>query len=138
MEACIEFARERHQLSIERIADRMGLPSHWALYKWMQSGSMPIRLIPAFEHACGCQFFTRYLCTAAHLLAVEMPTGRRTAAVDIALVQTQCAEAVTALIEFTAGQRSQPDTLAALTTAMEALATERGHVEKSHQPELPL
>ncbi|MBI2397708.1 MAG: hypothetical protein HYV17_07910 [Xanthomonadales bacterium] len=137
-EACIEYGREQQQLSVDRIADRMGLPSKWALYKWMESGSMPVRLLRSFEHACGADFVTRYLATSAHLLTVAMPTGRCAAVADIAALQASCTEAVQALIEFTGGKRTQGETLAALTAAMEALATERGNVERHHQPELKL
>lgn len=138
IEACIEFARQQHNLGVDRIADRMGLPSKWSLYKWTENGAMPVRMVRAFEHACGGDFVTRYLCASAHLLAVQMPTGRCAATHDIHALQGACTDAVGALIEFTAGKRSADETLSALTLAMEALAAERGHVERHQQPELPL
>lgn len=33
LELCKDHAKERHNLSVERIAERMGLADHWALYK---------------------------------------------------------------------------------------------------------
>lgn len=138
VEACIEFARQNSNLSVERIADRMGLQSKWALYKWTESGSMPVRMVRAFEHACGADFVTRYLGASAHLLVIAMPNGRCAASADIHALQAACTDAVGALIEFTSGKRSPEETMSALTLAMEALAIERGHVERHHQPELPL
>ena len=53
LELCKEHARERRNLSVERIAELMGLADHWALYKWFQSGRIPANLIRPFEHVCG-------------------------------------------------------------------------------------
>lgn len=50
---CKAYAQEARNLSVERIADQMGLPDHWALYKWIESGRFPFVLIPAYESACG-------------------------------------------------------------------------------------
>lgn len=138
IEACIDYAREKHNLSVDSIADRMGLVSKWAVYKWVESASIPARMICAFEHACGATYVTRYLAASAHQLLVPMPTGRTATASDVNALQGACTEAVQALIEFNNGKRSADETLAAITTAMTQLASERGHVERHHQPELPL
>ena len=138
IEGCIDSARERLNLSVDQIADRMGVASKWTLYKWIENAAIPARMIRAFEHACGAAFVTRYLATSAHQLLVPMPTGRMPSASDVNAVQSACTDAVQALIEFNGGKRSADETLAALTTAMTHLATERGHVERHHQPELAL
>ncbi|MDO5940617.1 hypothetical protein [Burkholderia cepacia] len=59
LELCKDYAKERHNLSVERIAERMGLADHWTLYKWFQSGRMPLNLVRPFESACGIDFVTR-------------------------------------------------------------------------------
>jgi len=41
LELCKDYAKERHNLSVERIADRMGLSDHWTVYKWIQTGRIP-------------------------------------------------------------------------------------------------
>ena len=52
---CKEYAQEKNNLSIERIADRMGV-THDSLYKWLASGKLPFNLLLAYEHTCGCHF----------------------------------------------------------------------------------
>lgn len=138
IEGCIEFARERQNLSVDRIADLMQLPSKWTLYKWMEAASLPVRAIPAFEHACGCSYVTAYLAASAHKLLLDLPHGRIPKPGDIALLQAACADAVQALIGFAAGERSADDTQSHLTRALERLAFEREQVARALQPELEL
>lgn len=138
MELCIDYAREVHNLSVERISDRMGLSSHWVIYKWMEEGGMPARCIRAFEHACGATYVTRYIAASAHMLLIDLPTGRHAGTSDIQAVQEACTAAVGALIAFAAGRAAADDTHAALTVALERLAAERAEVERHATPELPL
>lgn len=137
IEGCIDCARDQQNLSVDQIADRIGV-NKWTLYKWVEGASIPARMIRPFEHACGCTFVTRYLAASAHQLLVPMPTGRTASASDVNALQMACGEAVQALIQFNSGKHSADETLAAFTTAMTALATERGHVERHQQPELAL
>lgn len=58
LEACIDHARSKHRRSIDHIAADMGLPNHWALYKWIESGRLPAVLIRPFELACRCDHVT--------------------------------------------------------------------------------
>ena len=51
LEGCKDFAQERHNRSVERIAELAGEESHWTVYGWMRDGSIPGKKIPAFEHA---------------------------------------------------------------------------------------
>ena len=53
LQGCKQYAQEARHLSVERIAERMGLEDHWSLYKWVANGRMPAVLVPAYEHACG-------------------------------------------------------------------------------------
>ena len=75
---CKEYAQDRHNLGVERIADRMG-QSHDNLYKWLATGRMPAILVPAYELACGCHFVSDWLAASAGRLVVPMPTGRSAA-----------------------------------------------------------
>lgn len=141
IEACVEFARDKQQMSIERIADAMGLASKWTLYKYIESASIPARLIRPFETACRCTFVTQHLGASAHKLMIDMPTGRKATPVDINAVQAACNEAVNALIRFADGQRdaiSTVLTLGKVTEAIECLARERAEVQRFNQPELQL
>lgn len=138
MELCLTYARETANLSVERVADRMGLASHWVVYKWMQEGSIPARMIRPYEHACGCDYVTRYIAASAHKLLIDLPTGRHAEPGDIQAVQEACTAAVGALIAFHAGRSDAADTHTALTVALERLAAERAEVERYHAPELLL
>ena len=53
LKACKDYALAKRNLSVERIAERMGLEDHWALYKWLSNGRMPAVSIHPYELACG-------------------------------------------------------------------------------------
>lgn len=136
LELCKEFARERHNLSVERIAEKMGLADHWTLYKWFQSGRIPANMILAYETHCGIDFVTRWLAASAGKLVIEIPSGRRASPTDMQALQEVLHDTVGQLLQFYAGKTEAGDTLAAVGKAMEGLAWHRGNVEKHGQPEL--
>ncbi len=138
IEACVDYARERHQMSVDRIADDMGVASKWTLYKWIEGASIPARLIRPFEVACRADFVTRHLAASARKLLIDMPVGRKAAPGDIHAVQDACNAAIGALLAFAAGAEDAPTTVATVTTALERLARERAEVERHAQPELEL
>lgn len=138
MELCKDFAKEKHNLSVERIAERMGEADHWTIYKWLQTGRIPAVLIPAYEAACGVDFVTRWLAGTSGKLLVEVPTGRKLEPTDVAVLQDSLHGTVTALIEFYKGKAETETTLACITNALESLAWHRGNVEQHNQPQLDL
>lgn len=79
---CKEYAQEKKNLSIERIADRMGV-THDSLYKWLSAGRLPFILLPAFEHACGCHFASEWAAASAGKVVISIPTGRNVAQGDL-------------------------------------------------------
>lgn len=130
-----DFARERHQLSVERIADLMGV-THDSLYKWLSTGRMPANLIPVYEHACGCQFVTHWLSTSSGKLVIDIPTGRGASAESIQELQ-QCLHAVVGrLMEFHKGETTAEVTLSATLAALEDLAWHHHNVKREATPEL--
>lgn len=135
IEACIDFARENKNASVDRIADWMGLNSKFTLYKWIANGRIPAVEIPAFEHACGCTYITDYLGHAAHKLLIDIPTGRGNTD-DVAALQSACAEAVSSISRFHRGQANAEQTLGRIRDAMSHLAFHHVDVEKAQQPEL--
>lgn len=137
MEGCLQFALERHNRGVERVADLMGV-NRWSLYKWVASGNLPLRLVRPFEHACGCTFVTTWMAASAHRLLIDFPTGRSASPADVHDLQDACNNAVGALIAFARGESTQTETLAAITTAMERLAYEHAQVSTHAQPELEL
>lgn len=135
---CVQYARKRHNRSVEQIADLMGLSQAWRLYKWIDEANMPARHLRGFEHACGANFVTRYYAHAGHQLLIDIPRGRNVDAADLNTLQSITNDAVGALIAFAAGKADTDATIASITTAMEGLAWHRGNVEKHQQPELEL
>lgn len=136
LELCKDHAKERHNLSVERIAERMGLTDHWALYKWFQNGRMPLNLVRPFEAACGIDFVTRWQAASAGKLLIDIPTGRKVDAADMQALQERLNTAVGLLLQFHGGNAEAADTLAAIQQAMAGLAWHRCNVEKHAQPEL--
>ncbi|MFZ5659169.1 MAG: hypothetical protein ACOY5C_04850 [Pseudomonadota bacterium] len=138
LELCKDYARERHNLSVQRIAERMGLEDYWTLYKWIANARMPAVAIRAYETACGIDFVTRWYASSAGRLLIDIPTGRDATAADMQALQELLNAAVGRLLQFYAGKTDADETLSALQQAMEGLAWHRGNVEKHAQPELEL
>lgn len=131
------YAHEVHNLSVERIADKMGV-GHDLLYKWLANGRMPAISIPAFETVCRCTFVSTWLALSAGKLVIEIPTGRSTAATDIHQLQTVLNDAVGQILKFASGQSEATDALAAIQSGMVGLAWHKINIEKHQQPELEL
>ena len=138
MELCLAYAKERHNRSVEQVADLMALPNKWRLYKWVENADMPSRHILGFEHACGIDYMTQYHAHSGHRLLIDIPIGRPVEAADLHKLQEMTNDAVGALIAFAAGTATADDVITATTQAMEGLAWHRANVEKHQQPELEL
>lgn len=138
MELCLEHARVKRNLSVDRIADNMGLASKWTLYKWLENGRMPAILIRPFEHACGIEFMTQYLATSGHKLVIAIPAGRKANSTDVNELQGTFSEAMAHLIRFYQGKSEAEETLGSLTQIMSDIAWHRENVSKTLTPELAL
>jgi len=133
---CKEFAQERANLSVERIADRMGV-THDSLYKWLATGRLPAILIPAYELACGCHFASDWLAASAGRMVIELPTGRRAGQTDMVELNSGFAAALQLLTDFYANPGSDPaETVIALSSHMEQVAWHRANVARHAEPEL--
>lgn len=140
LKGCKDFAQERHNLSVERIAGRMGLEDHWALYKWIANGRMPAVLLPAYEHACGINLVARWMAATAGQLLVDMPRGRQATPADMVELNTGFAQALQLLTDFyQGGDRADPTaTLDALRNHLQQVAAHHLNVTNFTQPELDL
>ena len=138
LKACKDFALERHHLSVERIAERMGLEDHWALYKWVANGRMPLVLVPAFESACGIDLVTRWLAASQDKLLVDMPKGRQARPADMVELNTGFAQALQLLTDFYqhSGKADPTATLQALRDHLEQVAYHQHNVAAFTTPEL--
>lgn len=135
--ACKDYAIERHNLSVERIADRMGITAD-LLYKWLSNGQMHAALIQNYEAICGCHFVSDHLTHSHGKLAVPIPTGRNLDDDDMLAMHQSFSAAMALLANFYAGRADLPTTQAALTAHMEATAWHRANLAAHDQPELEL
>jgi hypothetical protein len=133
-----EYAREAHNLGVERIADQMGLPDHWALYKWIESGRFPFVLIPAYESACGINLPSRWLAATQRRLLVDMPIGRAASDADLVALGTGFQQAVQLLSDFykSNGATDPAPVLDALRSHLQSVAHHHLNVAGFSQPEL--
>lgn len=136
LELCKEYARERRNLSIERIADEMGLTDHWTVYKWIQTGRIPANMIRPYEIACGIDFVTRWLAASDGKLLIDMPTGRALKDADVVELHNGFGVALQCLTDFYSGKTDASATLEALTNHMSQVAFHHHNVVKHATPEL--
>lgn len=137
IQQCLDHALKHHNRAPKRIADLMGVKLD-TLYKWLAENRIPTNMIGPFEHACMASFLTQYLCAQAHLLAVEMPTGRRVQANDVMDLQESFSESIGLLIKFYKGEADQEQTVGALHDLMSQVAWHKANVERAAEPELSL
>ncbi|TAN12984.1 MAG: hypothetical protein EPN34_03170 [Burkholderiaceae bacterium] len=135
-----DYARERHNLSVERIADLMGLADHWAIYKWIESGRFPAVLLPAYENVCGIDLATRWLAATQHKLLVAMPVGRAADAADLVQLGSGFQHALQLLSDFykSEGATDPQAVLDALRGHLEAVAYHHHNVAGFAEPQLEL
>lgn len=138
MELCKQHALDKKNLSVERIAEEMGIADHWSLYKWIANGRMPAVLIPAYESVCGINFVSRWLASRHGNLLIPIPSGRDTKAADVQRLQEVLSDATGALIKFHSGQLQAEEVITAIRSGLEGLAWHHHNVTKHQQPELEL
>ncbi|TXT37425.1 MAG: hypothetical protein FD135_3601 [Comamonadaceae bacterium] len=136
LELCKDHAREKHNRSVERVADQMGITDHWTVYKWIQSGRIPANLIRPYETACGIDFVSRWIAASAGKLLVDVPIGRNLVETDVVALHNGFGVALKLLTDFYAGKAEPAETIAALTAHMTDIAWHRANVGKHVAPEL--
>lgn len=138
MELLVQHAKEVKGLSVDQIAELIGLTNKYMIYKWVESGRMPTILIRPFEHACGATFLTDYLGLSAHKLLIDIPHGSKGQR-EIADLQRSFSYAISHLLEFYEEGAEPEKTLAALTDVLKGAAWHRENVTKCvGSPELEL
>lgn len=136
MELCLDHARERLNRSVDNVADLMGVTNKWNLYKWVQSGNLPARLIPPFEAACGINFISLWLASGANKLLIDIPTGKNVSPTSLAVMQQNFSQAFAHLANFYEQQTEPDDTLFALQLTMGDIGWHHANVSTYAQPEL--
>ena len=134
---CKEYAQVRRQLSVERIADRMGV-SHDSLYKWLATGRLPAILIPAYEQVCGTHYASEWLAASADRMVVAMPKGCKVDDASLVEMNSAWAAAFQALNKFYAAPSAETaeSTLDALREHMSQVAYHQANVAQYTTPEL--
>lgn len=136
-EADKAHALKRRRLNIERLAELLGTTPA-TLYKWIETDSMPVRVLIAWQHLTGSNHVIRYLASREGAVVIQIPPGRDVTAEDIHDLQMVLSAAPGALLRLKKGEITRDECLGALTSGMESLAWHRANVEKSDQPELEL
>jgi hypothetical protein len=134
---CKEYAQEKKNLSIERIADRMGV-THDSLYKWLACGKLPFNLLIAFEHTCGCHFASEFAVASAGKVVINIPAGRAVTQSDLVELNACFGAALQLLADFysAGGKTDATETLAALTNHLQQVAWHQANVGTFTNPEL--
>jgi hypothetical protein len=132
---CKDYAKDKHNLSVERIADEMGVTAD-LLYKWLAHGSMPLNKIRTYQLACKCNFVSRYLAYSEGCMLVPIPSGRGIDDTNMMKLNASFHAAMTLLADFYQDKANAQETIAALTEHMEATGWHRLNIEKRQQPEL--
>lgn len=132
---CKDHAKAKHQLSVERIADEMGL-SAVRLYQMLETGDMPIKKVKSFQRVCRCNYVTMYLAHGDDCMLVKMPKGKHMSDEQMLAFNATYSKALTELTEFYTNGQNPDGVIASLTQHMAATAWHRANVEKSAQPEL--
>lgn len=134
-EADKAHALKHRRLNVERLAELLGTTPA-TLYKWIETDTMPVRALIAWQHLAGATHVVRYLASREGAVVVAIPTGRAASADDVHGLQATLNDAIGALLDYLAGSLDRDATLALLTAGLESLAWHRANVEKSAQPEL--
>lgn len=135
LELCKEYARERRNLSVERIAEKMGVTDHWTIYKWVQSGRIPANMIQPYESVCGIEYVTRWLAASGGKLLVDIPTGRNLVNADVIELHSGFSAALDLLTQFYVGKADVGQTSEALTNHLQQVAFHHANVQKHGAPE---
>lgn len=134
---CKEYAQEKKNLSVERIADRMGV-THDSLYKWLASGKLPFNLLLAYELACGCHFASDFAAASAGKVVISIPAGRAVTHGDLVELNACFGAALQLLADFynAPHKTDATETLAALTNHLSQVAWHHANVGTFSNPEL--
>ena len=138
LRACKDYAQERRNLSVARIAELMGDVTEDTLYGWLSKGRMPAVLIPTFEHVCGANFVTDWLAASAGRMVIAMPKGHKVSEAELLQINADCTAAMSQLAAFYADP-SKVDTaelMELLQRHLEQVAFQHHNVGQYIAPEL--
>ena len=132
---CKDYAKDKHNMSVERIADEIGLTAG-RLYQHLENGDMPFNRVRSFQRACRCNFVTQYMANGDDCILIKMPKGKNLADGQMLQLQGSFNRALSELTEFYTHHQNAEAVSAALTEHLSTTAWHRANVEKHLQPEL--
>lgn len=132
---CKDYAKAKHNLSVERIADEMGLTAG-RLYQHLENGDMPFNRVRSYQRACHCNFVTLYMAHGDDCMLIKIPTGKKVSDDQMLEINSTFHKALTQLTDFYKKAENPEKALALLTEHMAMTAWHRANVEKTLQPEL--
>ncbi|MAL00853.1 MAG: hypothetical protein CL536_01690 [Alcaligenaceae bacterium] len=130
-----DYARERRQLSVERIAELMAT-SPDSLYKWLGTGRMPAVMIPVYENVCGVHFVSGWLAASSGKIVIDMPAGKTPSTESVQELQERLHKAVGELMLFYKDDAAIEPTLAATQAGLEGLAWHHLNIQQQATPQL--
>lgn len=126
IQACLVHAKTVLYRTTADVADAMQTtPSRDAVYKWTQTGRLPLAEIPAFELACGANHISNYLASCHGYLLIKAPQPNGLPPIEFARVQCQLAKAVLATATALVDAQQTPDAIDALNVAIQSLVAVR-------------
>lgn len=132
-----EFACATKQMSVPRIADRLGC-SPDMLYKHLGAASMPAYMLIPFMEACHRIYPLQYMAHSLNYLLVPMPRGRKAEHKTLIALSQFCNAVMGQMLALESGECRAQDVTDQLTLLMENLAYHRMEAQKHDQPELEL
>jgi len=137
LQLCKEFAMANKQMSVPRIADRIGT-SPDMLYKHLGGATMPAYMLIPYMEACNRAYPLHYMAHSLNYLLVPMPRGRKAAHKTLIQLSQFCNAVMGQLLALESGECQPQDVTDQLTLLMENLAYHRLEAQKYDQPELDL
>ncbi len=137
LQLCKEFAMANKQMSVPRIADRIGT-SPDMLYKHLGGATMPAYMLIPYMEACNRVYPLQYMAHSLNYLLVPMPRGRKAAHKTLIQLSQFCNAVMGQLLALESGECQPQDVTDQLTLLMENLAYHRLEAQKHDQPELDL
>jgi hypothetical protein len=128
-------ALKHKRLNIERLSELLGTTPA-TLYKWIETDSMPIRMLIAWQHLTGANNVVRYLASRESCVVIAIPSGKCVDADDVHALQATVNGSIGAYLDFLSGRTDRETCVAKFSTGLESMAWHRANVEKSDQPEL--
>ena len=130
-------ALRHRRFNIERLAELMGT-SPATLYKWLETDTMPLRSLLAWQHLTGACNVVRYLASREGLVVIRIPQGRRLTDEDVLGLQEELNASVGALIGDHQGRTDRDTAMGLVGQGLEGLAWHQENLRQDQQPQLDL